>query len=147
MSPHERHRIELVDAPDDVSPRSIIAVAGKVLERLRKNPVAVSIAFVDDRRMRELNRTYRQKDATTDVLSFMFGDDTPEGEHYLGEIVIAVPTATRQAQELGHTLQAEILQLVTHGLLHLCGYDHETDDGKMDDLELTMRREIVDQYC
>jgi probable rRNA maturation factor len=77
--------------------------------------------------MRALNRRYRGKDRTTDVLSFAlregpFGDVQPE---MLGDIVISVPVAEKQARERGHSLSREIEHLLVHGLLHLLGYDHE----------------------
>lgn len=100
--------------------------------------VSLSVRFVSDRQIRELNRRYREKDAPTDVLSFP-GGGTPEGLH-LGDLVIGVPTARRQAAGLGHSLGREIRELVLHGVLHLLGHDHEVDGGIMDALELDMRR-------
>jgi probable rRNA maturation factor len=88
---------------------------------------AVSIAFVDDVGMRELNRVYRKKDRPTDVLSFPAGDDgLPDAfAHLLGDLVISVDTARAQARACAHPLDVEIAVLVTHGLLHLLGFDHE----------------------
>jgi rRNA maturation RNase YbeY len=90
----------------------------------------LSILFVGDRAMRSLNRKYRHKDRTTDVLSFSFregafSDIQPD---FLGDIIISVPTAARQAAAAGHGLGREINMLLIHGLLHLLGYDHETSD-------------------
>ena len=117
-----------------------------------------SVAFVSDRRMKELNRFFRDKDSTTDVLSFQHeGDEfesnshaftrdalTPEGETptFLGDIVISVEQAQRQAKENDLTLDNEIKQLILHGLLHLCGYDHETDTGEMNRRERELRRKL-----
>ncbi len=100
-----------------------------------------SIAFMSDRRMRELNKMFRGKDATTDVLSFPHEADEFEtaDEHYLGDIVISVEQAAKQAAENGLTLDAELKQLILHGVLHLCGYDHETDSGEMNARELELR--------
>ncbi len=82
--------------------------------------------------MRRLNRRYRRKDRTTDVLSFpSAGEDLPDGSRPLGEIVISVPQAARQAAKEGHSLSREMRVLVIHGYLHLLGYDHEVDDGRM----------------
>lgn len=100
--------------------------------------VSLSVRFVSDRQIRELNRRYREKDTPTDVLSFP-GGGTPEGLH-LGDLVIGVPTARRQAAGLRHSLGQEIRELVLHGVLHLLGHDHEVDGGIMDTLELDMRR-------
>jgi probable rRNA maturation factor len=120
-----------------------------------------SVAFISDRRMKELNAFFRGKESTTDVLSFPHEADqfeskshaftreddqslTPEGVPvtFLGDIVISVEQAQRQAAENGLTLENEIQQLILHGLLHLCGYDHETDDGEMDKRELQLRRQL-----
>jgi len=134
-----------------------------------------SVAFVSDRRMTELNSFFRDKQTTTDVLSFPHEADefesksyastrettpsaeavatplqtvgellTPEGVTlaFLGDIVISVEQAQRQAKENGLTLEDEIKQLILHGLLHLCGYDHETDGGKMSKRELQLRRHL-----
>jgi probable rRNA maturation factor len=84
------------------------------------------VAIVSDRRMRALNRQFRGKDYATDVLSF-----PSEDRGFLGDIVIASGVAARQAREAGHTLPTELKVLALHGLLHLLGYDHESDDGKM----------------
>ncbi|HEX6127335.1 MAG TPA: rRNA maturation RNase YbeY [Pyrinomonadaceae bacterium] len=119
-----------------------------------------SVAFISDRRMKELNRFFRGKDSTTDVLSFphepdefvqnagfspLSADQPPESETqdvYLGDIVISVEQAQKQAAENGLTLENEIKQLILHGLLHLCGHDHETDAGEMNKLELKLRRKL-----
>jgi probable rRNA maturation factor len=96
----------------------------------------VSIALVSDRRIRGLNRTYRRKDYVTDVLSF---PATPNGG-FLGEIVIARGAARRQAREARHSELTELRVLALHGLLHLLGYDHETDRGRMGRVEERLRR-------
>jgi probable rRNA maturation factor len=88
----------------------------------------VTIAFVSDRLMRGLNRQWRGKRGTTDVLSF--------------PAVISTEQAARQAVEHGLSFERELEQLILHGLLHLCGYDHETDDGEMNRLELRLRRRL-----
>lgn len=103
-----------------------------------------SIAFISDRRMKELNSFFRGKTTTTDVLSFPHEADefAVEGPTFLGDIVISVEQAQRQATENDLTLDAEIKQLILHGLLHLCGYDHEIDDGEMNKRELHLRRKL-----
>jgi probable rRNA maturation factor len=96
---------------------------------------SMAVAIVADARVHALNRRYRRKDAPTDVLSF------PSDERgYLGDVVIAAGVARRQARAAGHSLQAEIRVLALHGLLHLLGYDHERDDGRMARLERRLRR-------
>ena len=104
----------------------------------------VTVAFVSDRAMRELNRLWRHKRGTTDVLSFPVEQDEfekTEGSS-LGDVVISVEQAARQAKENGLTLDQEIAQLILHGLIHLCGYDHATDKGEMNRLELRLRRRL-----
>jgi len=104
----------------------------------------VTVAFVSDRAMRELNRLWRHKQGTTDVLSFPVEQDEfekAEGSS-LGDVVISVEQAARQAKENGLTLDQEIAQLILHGLIHLCGYDHATDKGEMNRLELRLRRRL-----
>lgn len=99
------------------------------------------VRFVSDREMRQLNRVYREKDATTDVLSFP-GEESPEGVH-LGDVVISVPTGRAQAKAAGHPIERELKILILHGLLHCLGYDHESDDGTMERLEEELCREWV----
>lgn len=102
-----------------------------------------SVAFVSDRRMVELNKLFRNKDSTTDVLSFPHEPDEFDIEaDSLGDIVISVEQAAKQADENGLTLECEIKQLILHGVLHLCGYDHEIDDGEMNARELELRDKL-----
>jgi probable rRNA maturation factor len=96
--------------------------------------------------MRALNRQFRGFDRATDVLSFPArnGESPDEGEEadYLGDIVISVETARRQAQRRGSTLPRELRILALHGLLHLLGHDHETDSGEMRRIEYRLRRKL-----
>ena len=97
----------------------------------------VSVAVVSDGRVRALNRRYRQRDVATDVLSFSYG----RSEHpFLGDIVIARGVARRQAREAGHSERTELCVLALHGLLHLLGYDHARDRGRMLRVERRLRR-------
>jgi probable rRNA maturation factor len=110
-------------------------------------PIAASgatVAFVSDRTMRELNRMWRGKRTTTDVLSFPAEQADFEKEEglSLGDIVISIEQAARQAKEHKLSLENEVAQLILHGLLHLSGYDHETDQGKMNRLELKLRKRL-----
>lgn len=99
-----------------------------------------SVAFVSDSRMRTLNRDFREKNKTTDVLSFPFEpDEFEQDSNFLGDIVISAEQAARQASENGLTFDEEVRQLILHGILHLCGYDHETDSGEMNARELELR--------
>lgn len=120
------------------SARQALGVRGLVPWLTKIAPAAargdVCVAVVSDRRMRALNRQFRGKDAVTDVLSF-----PAQTRGFLGDIVIASGAARRQAKAAGHDLQTEIRILALHGLLHLLGYDHESDDGKMARVEARLR--------
>ena len=87
----------------------------------------LSVVFGSDRLLQELNRTYRQKDYPTNVLAFpqepVFGDGPTAG--LLGDVIVSLPTAAREAEALTQPLEARVLYLLIHGLLHLLGYDHE----------------------
>ena len=104
----------------------------------------VAVCLVSDVRIREFNHRYRDEDTATDVLSFP-GDEEPEpdGSVHLGDIVISVATAARQAREFGHSLPRELKRLALHGYLHLLGYDHETDDGTMRCVEGRLVRRLL----
>jgi len=106
---------------------------------------AVAVALVSDARMRRLNRTFRGVDEATDVLSFEAGTPLvpargPRSAPDLGEMAIAVGVARRQAGARGHSVGTELRILALHGLLHLLGYDHETDQGDMRRREERLRR-------
>lgn len=102
---------------------------------------SATIAFVSDRKMRELNKEFRGKNSTTDVLSFPFeADEFDLEQDFLGDIIISLEQAQKQAAENGLDLETEIKQLILHGILHLCGYDHETDEGEMNERELKLRK-------
>ena len=113
------------------------SLAEKALTAIGKSESSATIAFVSDKRIRELNRRFRGVDKATDVLSF-----PAEEETNLGDVAVSVETAATQARENGLTLDREIAQLILHGLLHLSGYDHETDNGEMNRLELKLRRTL-----
>ncbi len=114
----------------------------------------VTVALISDARMRTLNRSYRNKDYATDVLSFpVFENTTADKDQtsvrragvsapprYLGDIVIATGVARRQADDVGHGVGTELRVLALHGLLHLLGYDHDTDTGAMARLETRLRK-------
>jgi probable rRNA maturation factor len=100
----------------------------------------VNIALVSDDRIRALNRKYRRKNYATDVLSFATNPESRIPNPVLGDIVIARGVAQRQAREIGHSPATELRVLALHGLLHLLGYDHERDDGRMGRVERRLRR-------
>lgn len=94
----------------------------------------VAIAILPDARVTLLNREFRRKNTPTDVLSF------PGSGNYLGDIAISRGMAQKQAKLLGHSLRTELRVLALHGLLHLLGYDHESDNGRMARVEARLRR-------
>jgi probable rRNA maturation factor len=109
------------------------ALLEKTLKHLSLNfDPYISVTIVDNDYIHEINRTYRHKDAPTDVISFAFMDDNPERDNLfhsgkmvvLGEIYISYQKAEQQAKEYGHSLERELKFLFVHGLLHLLGYDH-----------------------
>jgi probable rRNA maturation factor len=103
----------------------------------------VHIVLTGDQTLRELNRRFRDIDRATDVLSFPDGDQLPSGRRFLGEIIISLDSARRQAEALGHGELRELCELALHGSLHLLGYDHVRDQGDMSEIELNLRRELL----
>lgn len=115
--------------------RSVVARASRSL-RARGE---VALVLAGDRTLRRLNGRYRGKDKPTDVLSF----PGTGGDAGLGDIVISIPAAERNARRAGRSLASELDVLVLHGFLHVLGYDHEADDGTMDRLEGRLRRRLL----
>lgn len=143
--------IEVTGSVPRFSQREIGAFTRKVLlalqkfDRLEVGFRDASIALVDDQVMRSLNQKFRHRKKTTDVLTFPADDsyaDPSRGGRPLGDIVISVDQARRQAAEEGHSLAVEIRYLILHGVLHALGYDHETDSGEMSALELEVRAAV-----
>jgi probable rRNA maturation factor len=126
-----------------VDGRALVATAKKLLAAVDESESSLSLTLVDDAAIRELNRDHRGKDKPTDVLSFpMFeGGDAPHAgvERMLGDVVISVETARRQAAEYDATLQRELYRLLIHGLLHVMGHDHE-EAGERAEMETQERR-------
>lgn len=117
----------------------------RILTHLGYPEAEISLVLVNDRQIRDLNESYRGLPAPTDVLSFPMG----EGEfrelhpHLLGDVVISLETASRQARESGHPLELEVCLLLIHGILHLLGYDHEGSAKKRKAMQ-TKERELLD---
>lgn len=125
---------EKIVIPEDWTGK-IERVAEICLQEEEIDPKAeIGLMFVDNEQIREMNKTYRDKDTATDVLSFpMYEADEAiddEDEILLGDIVISLERAAEQAEEYGHSLEREVMYLLVHGLLHLAGYDHMEDDEK-----------------
>ena len=129
------------------SRREMAEFVRKVLIALRVDDDIheVSIAIVDDDAMRTLNRQFRKKNKTTDVLTFPAdaSDADPHAKgRPLGDIVISIDQARRQALEQRHSLATEVRYLILHGILHALGYDHEKDEGEMNALEVKTRETV-----
>jgi pyridoxine 5-phosphate synthase len=118
-----------------INRRQIISVAGELLRFLDRSDHSLSILLVDDSEMTRLNNRYRQKNVPTNVLSFPFAEGADSSlfslpVKELGDIIISVDTATREAKTAGESLHARMTWLLTHGLLHLLGYDHEQSEAQ-----------------
>lgn len=111
-----------------------------------ENPL-LNIVIVDNEKIQEINRDYRNKDAVTDVISFAFEeyqDVEYEDIRFLGEIYISYERCVSQAEDYGHSVKREFCYLAVHGLLHLLGYDHMTDEDKKE--MRTLEEEILNEY-
>ncbi len=129
---------------DDLDLRALTTLAERVMVGEAVEPgTSLAILVTGDEEVREMNRQFLGIDEATDVLSFPDeADDFVQGiseETLLGDIAIALPTATRQAEEAGHSLDAEVAHLLVHGILHLCGYDHE--EGGEEEARMRAREE------
>lgn len=146
-----------------VALRPLEEFAGRVQEAMDLRGTGVTICFVSDDEIAGMNEKFRKKSGPTDVLSFPAAEQTKRmkrksgtgarkngwqaeqnksatGENYLGDIAIAPETARRYAKKNGRRLTEELRVLILHGMLHLLGYDHETDHGEMNRVEQKMRR-------
>jgi probable rRNA maturation factor len=145
--------------------KQVAELVAAALSTLGYRDCEVTVAFVRDSAIRKLNRDFRGNDRETDVLSFPLEKLRPKpasnrkGEvsgrrdasrssqsdgDYLGDVVISTETALRQARQSGLSIEREIDELVIHGVLHLCGYDHATDRGEMNRKELKLRQSLLD---
>lgn len=112
---------------------------GRVARELDCAADEVSVAFVDQARIREYNRTYRDIDRVTDVLSFgLDGEPAADGIHNLGDLVLCPARAAEQAEQAGHSLWTELRILLLHGFLHLLGRDHPVHDGGGEESEMEL---------
>ena len=137
-----------------VHPRPLAAFLSKACDMVLPLESGVAVCLVTDAEIARLNRTYRGKAGPTDVLSFPAGGShgtaisragSPNGAgsgFHLGDIAISPAAARRNARSLGRNLREELEVLILHGLLHLAGYDHETDQGQMERFERRLRRRL-----
>lgn len=100
----------------------------RMLSALGESRAVLSVEFIGDHRMRRLNAQYRGRNMTTDVLAFAMREAPGPSSALLGDVVISVPQAVRQAVEQEHSIQQELATLLIHGILHLLGYDHERSE-------------------
>jgi len=135
---------------------SLDAFLEQVMRELHQGGRELTVCLVPDAEMARLNRTFRGKKKATDVLSFPAASNGRKGKgraagarafvssasRYLGDIAIAPGVARRHARECGRSLERELQVLVLHGVLHLLGYDHETDEGEMERYERRLRRRL-----
>jgi probable rRNA maturation factor len=121
-------------------------IAAELLIALKQSRSELSIALIGDHEMRPLNAKYRRKNRTTDVLSFAVKDYPNPETGMLGDVVISVEQARRQAKERGTTLKSEMATLLIHGLLHLLGYDHERSTRQAK-VMFAMERKLHARLC
>jgi probable rRNA maturation factor len=131
--------------------KSLARFSERVQRELGFPEESVTICFVSDPAMARMNRTFRDKHGPTDVLSFPVrhirtrqsrGCGGTGANHYVGDIVISPETARRNARQRSHGVSSELRVLILHGMIHLAGYDHETDNGEMMHLEHRLRRRL-----
>ncbi len=115
-------------------------LCSKILNELEHSGCALSITFVGARKIRQLNRQYRRMDSATDVLSFGYAGELEDGLPLLGDIVLCPEMAARNAFRWNTTPERELGRLLIHGILHLLGFDHETDSGEMKQLQKRLFR-------
>jgi len=148
--------IDFIDETNEVTDDMTKTIEGLLELAAKKEEVAddteVSVTFVDNERIQEINREYRDKDKPTDVISFaleemgegeleIIGEDMPR---VLGDIIISIPRTKEQAEEYGHSFTRELGFLAVHGFLHLLGYDHETTEDEQE--MFSKQRVILDEY-
>jgi probable rRNA maturation factor len=148
--------IDSIDETNSLDQTEIIQIENILAFASRKQKVEsgseISITFVSNEKIQEINRDYRGKDQPTDVISFAM-EELGEGEievvgtdqpRILGDIIISIPKAKEQAEEYGHSFMRELGFLAVHGLLHLLGFDHETEEEEK--VMFSLQREILEEY-
>ena len=121
-------------------------IAASILKALERSRAELSVALVGDREMRPLNAKYRQKNQTTDVLSFPADPALPAQAGLLGDVIISVEQAKRQARDRKTSLEIEMVTLLIHGILHLLGYDHERSQRQAK-IMATLEQKLLSHLC
>ena len=131
----------------DLNPKDFLAYTNKLNKQIKATDKTINVVFVNDTYIQSLNKAYRDKDKATDVLSFNYEGENSDFD-LKGEIYISVETAKRQAKEHKHQLEDELIKLITHGLLHVHGYDHEEEEDykKMYAVEKAVLGKIAGPY-
>jgi probable rRNA maturation factor len=148
--------IDCIDETEELTEEQMLEIERVINFAAKKQNVEehseVSVTFVSNERIQEINREYRDKDKPTDVISFAM-EELGEGEvelvgaempRVLGDIIISIPKAIEQAEEYGHSFLRELGFLAVHGFLHLLGYDHMTEEKEKE--MFTLQKEILDEY-
>jgi probable rRNA maturation factor len=121
-------------------------IAASILTAVEQSHAELSVALVGDQEMRPLNAKYRKKNKTTDVLSFPADPSLPSEAGLLGDVIISVEQAKRQAKERNHSLKKEMVTLLVHGILHLLGYDHERSQRQAK-IMASLEQKLLGQLC
>jgi len=151
-----RLNIDIIDETNEVTEEQITTINELLNFAAEKQEIEagseVSVTFVNNERIREINREYRDKDYATDVISFAM-EELGEGElevqgaeqpRVLGDLIISIPKAKEQAEEYGHSFLRELGFLAVHGFLHLLGYDHMTEEDEKE--MFTRQKDILNEY-
>jgi probable rRNA maturation factor len=126
-----RHKIDRI---------AVAVFCSEVFREIGESDPALSLAFVNSREMQALNNRYLRRNYATDVLSFDYNEKTMDGRNFLGEIIIAPEVSACNAHQFGVHPDKELKKLLIHGILHLLGYDHEIDKGRMQHLQANLVR-------
>ena len=126
----------IVEPPRRIRRTELLHFAGEIQRVLKLR--GVNILLTDSEQIKELNRRYRKKNKATDVLSFPAPDELRK--ETAGDLAISVDIAADYARRMGHSLTKELCVLILHGMIHLAGHDHESDDGEMEALEAKLRK-------
>ncbi|WP_209123011.1 rRNA maturation RNase YbeY [Alkalihalobacillus sp. BA299] len=152
----ENFEIDILDETSKVTKDQILLTKNILIEAAKMEgltgPTEISVTFVDDNRIQEINRDYRGKDTPTDVISFALNEEgeeeiqiiDPEGPNVLGDIIISIPRTIEQSHNYEHSFERELGFLLVHGFLHLLGYNHHTEEEEK--RMFSRQEEILNAY-